>query len=108
MYVRSVCLNALNFTCILIPPTHVNRKQCFPLTHTVVFFKMAAPIDRSQMGLLEVEEIRSFVCRCVETAGGAPSHASCLADVLLAADTRGHYSHGLNRLGQWSCQFCVA
>lgn len=66
---------------------------------------MAAKIDRSQMDLVGVDDIHSFVCRCVAKAGGVPSHASCLADVLLAADTRGHYSHGLNRLG--GCSFCV-
>ncbi len=59
------------------------------------------------MDLIEIEEIYSFVCRCVEKAGGAPSHAKCLADVLLAADTRGHYSHGLNRLGKCSQCTCT-
>lgn len=35
------------------------------------------------------------------TAVGTPKeHASALADVLLEADRRGHYSHGLNRLGK--------
>ncbi len=64
--------------------------------------QMAVQLDQAGKGLVEVEEIHSFVCRCVASAGGAPSHASCLADVLLAADTRGHYSHGLNRLGAWA------
>ena len=61
--------------------------------------EMATPtLDRSQMKLVEVEEIRPFICRCIVSVGGAPSHADTLADLLLAADTRGHYSHGLNRL----------
>lgn len=35
------------------------------------------------------------------TAVGTPKeHAIALADVLLEADRRGHYSHGLNRLGK--------
>ena len=56
--------------------------------------------DRTQMKLSAIEETRTFICRCIEAAGGTPSHASCLADVLMAADKRGHYSHGLNRLGK--------
>lgn len=35
------------------------------------------------------------------TAVGTPqAHAAALADVLVAADCRGHFSHGLNRLGK--------
>lgn len=33
-------------------------------------------------------------------AGASKDHAEQLADVLVAADLRGHYSHGLNRLGK--------
>jgi len=36
--------------------------------------------------------------RCMETVGTPTDHASSLADVLVEADHRGHYSHGLNRL----------
>jgi LDH2 family malate/lactate/ureidoglycolate dehydrogenase len=32
-------------------------------------------------------------------AGTSPDHSRQLADLLIAADQRGHYSHGVNRLG---------
>jgi len=31
--------------------------------------------------------------------GVKTQHGAALADTLIAADTKGHYSHGLNRLG---------
>lgn len=49
--------------------------------------------------LVAADEITDFVQRCMEAVGAAGPHAASLADVLLAADTRGHYSHGLNKLG---------
>ncbi len=52
-----------------------------------------------QMQLVAIEEVRLFVHRCMEAVGVPGSHASVVADVLIAADTRGHFSHGLNRLG---------
>ncbi|EFO13336.1 hypothetical protein LOAG_15193, partial [Loa loa] len=33
--------------------------------------------------------------------GTSKNHAEQLADVLVAADVRGHYSHGLNRLNMY-------
>ncbi|KAI3411847.1 hypothetical protein GPALN_001910 [Globodera pallida] len=45
-----------------------------------------------------VEQVRSFVVRCMQTVGTSASHAAQLADLLLDADIVGHYSHGLNRL----------
>ena len=50
--------------------------------------------------LVPVHEIAAFSQRCMEAAGAAAPHAASLADVLVAADTSGHYSHGLNRLGK--------
>ncbi|KAK7109475.1 hypothetical protein V1264_013509 [Littorina saxatilis] len=44
------------------------------------------------------EEIRAFCVRCLEKAGATTSHACAMADLLVAADYRGHFSHGLNRL----------
>ena len=37
---------------------------------------------------------------CMTAVGTPKDHATALADVLVAADTRGHFSHGLNRLGK--------
>lgn len=45
------------------------------------------------------EELHAFCVRSMEKVGAATSHACALADLLVAADYRGHFSHGLNRLG---------
>ncbi|XP_077986703.1 putative oxidoreductase YjmC [Glandiceps talaboti] len=45
-----------------------------------------------------LSEVKSFVQRCIEATGAKREHASPLASVLMAADYRGHYSHGMNRL----------
>ena len=44
-------------------------------------------------------QMRRFMVDCMTTAGACESHAAQLADVLVEGDKRGHYSHGLNRLG---------
>lgn len=42
--------------------------------------------------------MRRFVIRAMQTTGTAESHAEQLADVLVLADRRGQWSHGVNRL----------
>ncbi|KAF8572496.1 hypothetical protein P879_00509 [Paragonimus westermani] len=44
------------------------------------------------------EEVIDFCVRCMEKVSVCPSHSKSLANVLVAGDYRGHYSHGLNRL----------
>ncbi|XP_070561658.1 uncharacterized oxidoreductase YjmC-like isoform X1 [Ptychodera flava] len=48
--------------------------------------------------LVELNEARAFIERCMVSAGTKPVHAATLADVLVTADDRGHFSHGINRL----------
>jgi LDH2 family malate/lactate/ureidoglycolate dehydrogenase len=48
--------------------------------------------------LVDPQEARGFIQRCIECCGSTPEHAACLADVLVSADVRGHYSHGLHRV----------
>lgn len=50
--------------------------------------------------LVQVKEVNAFLQRAIEAAGAAAPHAASLAEVLVAADRRGHFSHGLNRLGK--------
>jgi hypothetical protein len=45
-------------------------------------------------------EVRRFARDCMTSVGTKPDHAESLAEVLVQADYRGHYSHGLNRLGE--------
>lgn len=49
--------------------------------------------------LVNVEEVSKFVQRCMGSVGTNREHARQLAQLLVAADCRGHFSHGLNRLG---------
>lgn len=44
------------------------------------------------------EEVHRYMVDCMTAVGTPKFHATALADVLIAADKRGHFSHGLNRL----------
>ncbi|KJH50412.1 malate/L-lactate dehydrogenase [Dictyocaulus viviparus] len=46
-------------------------------------------------------QIFRFIVDCMMKLGVVKSHAAQLADVLIEADVRGHYSHGLNRLDMY-------
>ncbi|XP_065069084.1 uncharacterized oxidoreductase YjmC-like isoform X1 [Rhopilema esculentum] len=60
---------------------------------------MAALID--SYCLVGRSEVHDFVKRCMVATGVEESHAVDLANLLVAADTRGHFSHGINRLGMY-------
>jgi len=45
-----------------------------------------------------VGEVKRFMVSVMAAGGVSDSHASQLADVLVAGDHRGHFSHGMNRL----------
>jgi hypothetical protein len=49
-----------------------------------------------------VTDVQRFIEECMTSVGTRPAHAKSLAENLVAADHRGHYSHGLNRLGVYS------
>lgn len=49
--------------------------------------------------LVPVDKAKEFVQRSMIAVGTKVDHAKALAEVLILADQRGHYSHGLNRLG---------
>jgi LDH2 family malate/lactate/ureidoglycolate dehydrogenase len=48
--------------------------------------------------IVTLEEIEYFIIRCMLAVDTKKEHAESLAKTLVAADYRGHYSHGLNRL----------
>ena len=50
-------------------------------------------------GRVAMPEMHDFMVRCMQKSGAKSEHCNALADLLVAADYRGHYSHGLNRLG---------
>lgn len=49
--------------------------------------------------LISKAEVQGFIERCMVAVGTKPHHARSLAEVLVEGDHRGHYSHGLNRMG---------
>ena len=53
------------------------------------------------------EEVHAFVVRCMQAVGTPQHHATALADLLTAGDHRGHYSHGINRLGNCGLDLIV-
>ena len=55
--------------------------------------------DASTRDRVHISEVKAFIERCMLSAGAKMSHGCQLAEVLVAADYRGHFSHGLNRLG---------
>ncbi|KAI6198072.1 hypothetical protein M3Y94_01301700 [Aphelenchoides besseyi] len=48
--------------------------------------------------VVKVEDMRRFVVDCMAAVGAKEENGKKVADLLIAADQRGHYSHGLNRL----------
>lgn len=50
--------------------------------------------------VIAVPEVRRFIADAMRAVGTASDRADLLAEVLVEADYRGHYSHGLNRLGR--------
>ena len=59
-------------------------------------FKMA---DANEI-IVPPQEFHAFVVRVMDAVGITESDACALADLLVSADYRGHYTHGLNRLGK--------
>lgn len=59
--------------------------------------------SNQQAFLVEKAEMERFMEKCMLTAGAKTHHAQSLASCLIAADYRGHFSHGLNRLGRSEC-----
>jgi 5-carboxymethyl-2-hydroxymuconate isomerase len=50
--------------------------------------------------IVERSEVEEFIQRCMTKVGTSNEHAQQLAKVLSTGDLRGHFSHGLNRLGK--------
>jgi hypothetical protein len=63
-----------------------------------VVIEMSEVSEKSETTIIFVQ-VRRFMIDCMKTAKCDIAHAEQLADVLIAGDLRGHYSHGLNRLG---------
>uniref|UniRef100_A0A915DDF8 Malate dehydrogenase n=1 Tax=Ditylenchus dipsaci TaxID=166011 RepID=A0A915DDF8_9BILA len=55
-------------------------------------------MSASDQYVVPVDQMRQFVHDCMVSVGANPQQSLQLADLLISADMRGHYSHGLNRL----------
>jgi len=57
------------------------------------------PESSKKRTVIPPSEVQRFCRECMMAVGTIESHANQLAEVLMAADYRGHFSHGMNRLG---------
>ncbi|KAK9679661.1 Malate/L-lactate dehydrogenase [Popillia japonica] len=48
--------------------------------------------------LIPLAEAKRFISECLQAVGAPKKHADAMGDLLVAADRRGHMSHGMNRL----------
>ncbi|XP_054152648.1 uncharacterized oxidoreductase YjmC-like, partial [Oppia nitens] len=55
-------------------------------------------IMNNTKNIISLDEMKSFMTRALVSVGSDPQHAAQLAELLVTADYRGHFSHGLNRL----------
>ncbi len=81
------------------------RQMYIPTTccSSITQFQQFSSTSTPEKGtLISIPEVKRFILDCMTKVGTEKKHAIALADVLLAADYRGHYSHGLNRLGNKS------
>lgn len=60
--------------------------------------KFATMSTSAKPKLVAVEESRRFMIDCFKASNVPENHARAMADLLVAADHRGHFSHGMNRL----------
>ena len=75
-------------------------RLCYILRNSLNHVVFRTSSTMAGEGRVAVKEMHAFVVRCMEKAGAKTQHSNALADLLVAADYRGHYSHGLNRLGE--------
>nr|XP_002127983.2 uncharacterized protein LOC100183774 isoform X2 [Ciona intestinalis] len=54
--------------------------------------------NQGEFACVPREAATDFIVKCITAAGATTSHATDLAELLVAADYRGHFSHGMNRL----------
>ena len=60
---------------------------------------MASKSENPEYYIVDKNEMEKFIENCMLAVNCKASHAKLLASNLIAADHRGHFSHGLNRLG---------
>lgn len=63
------------------------------------FYTTESQLGGSKQYLVAKSEMEEFMFKCMIKSGAKIEHARSLASCLIMADYRGHFSHGLNRLG---------
>ena len=81
----------------------------FPATHALKVARFSnekdseMPPTRTEVekwqGITETDML-DFMSTCLKKAGASASHADIVSQVLVSADKRGIYSHGINKLGK--------
>jgi LDH2 family malate/lactate/ureidoglycolate dehydrogenase len=62
------------------------------------FIKMSTHLVEANTPLFHLDECRRFIVDCMLAVGTPRPNAEALANILIEADYRGHYSHGMNRI----------
>lgn len=57
-----------------------------------------SPAGNLRRDIIPISEIKRFIVDCFVASQTPKFHAELMADLLIAADHRGHFSHGMNRL----------
>lgn len=63
-------------------------------------FILISPFSLDYQTVTTLDEARRFMIDCFKAVGTPNENAKTVSDNLLEADYRGHYSHGMNRLGK--------
>ncbi|XP_050023217.1 uncharacterized oxidoreductase YjmC [Dermacentor andersoni] len=74
-----------------------SRACVVPLANSCRMAATSAQQDAAGI-VVPKEEMQAFIVRCMRKVCTDEAHAEALAEVLVAGDYRGHFSHGLNRL----------
>ncbi|KAK8725253.1 hypothetical protein OTU49_010778 [Cherax quadricarinatus] len=95
---RSYCITgSVQCDPLLLSPLLVQDRYCYCTMATFTDKdKYTPPADLPTK--YAPDEVHRYMVDCMLAVGTPRPQATDLADVLVAADTRGHYSHGLNRL----------
>ncbi|KAF6773586.1 hypothetical protein AHF37_07510 [Paragonimus kellicotti] len=89
-------LPLLSVRCTLCTRQNCSRLNVKLITSNKANMSCITPSEYTQV--IVRKEVVDFCVRCMEKVSVCHSHSESLANVLVAGDYRGHYSHGLNRL----------
>ena len=96
--------NSTKVTAVTAKPQHLLqfRPANFHCTSTAETDQKTTMSQGSENGarIVAKSEMAAFMVRVMTAVGVSEEHAASLADCLVTGDYRGHYSHGLNRLGK--------